>query len=404
MSSQMSSSTKTQLLGLSTFIFFTINYIRLCYQDNDNDKTTTIWNELQSIMVSLNKMIEEKVNNNDNRYIKLLKDVSVLLKKTPIKEIKSLYRTINGISLFTTPDKDKSSILPPSSSSSSTTSTPSLSIDDVNFGSLLKSEKKSANNSVNATVDIIENLEYLVNEINDKNFNNVEKYIEKISSSPKPLNVNEINKESIEQDLLLNGLSPHREVETIFSFDDDDVATSILDTSIVSKIRTPLRVNSSLLPSPIDISTVKTNKSRKSHYIASKNSSSCPNTPDSVLSELTLNQSIRQESNQPNELMTPCSARSEFSESKIIGFSAIKQLPMELMDYSIDSDWGQGSDVEEEEVKPIRSSTMTKITRTTKATALTGPTPIQFNNHINNKGYNTTCENNENININVGLR
>lgn len=398
MSSQMSSSTKTQLLGLSTFIFFTINYIRLSYQDNDNDKTTTIWNELQSIMVSLNKMIEEKVNNNDNRYIKLLKDVS------PIKEIKSLYRTINGISLFTTPDKDKSSPLPPSSSSSSTTSTPSLSIDDVNFGSLLKSGKKSGNNSVNATVDIIENLEYLVNEINDKNFNNVEKYIEKISSSPKSLNINEINKESIEQDLLLNGLSPHREVETIFSFDDDDIATSILDTSIISKIRTPLRVNSSLLPSPIDISTVKTNKSRKSHYIASKNSSSCPNTPDSVLSELTPNQSIRQESNQQNELMTPCSARSEFSESKIIGFSAMKKLPMELMDYSIDSDWGQGSDVEEEEVKPIRSSTMTKITRITKTTALTGPTPIQFNNHIKNKGYNTICENNENININVGLR
>jgi hypothetical protein len=66
---------------------------------------------------------------------------------------------------------------------------------------------------------------------------------------------------------------------------------------------------------------------------------------------------------------------------------------MDLMDYSLDSDWGQGSDIEESPVKPIRNSTMTKITRTTYATSLkTGPTPIQFFPYRENK---------ENLNYNL---
>ena len=402
---------KISLLGLSTFIFFALNYVRLTYQEKDK---SSLLEDLQCIMTMLNKLLKNQVSSNEiNR---ILSNVTILLNQTPIKEIKDIYRSINGVKLFKTPD-----VSTPSSSSSSSsdvhlTTPPSLNIDDVDFGSLLKSEMKPIENNI--TVDIIEDLEYLVSEINDKNFkDNVQRYIDERISSPKSIRIEDVTlphsrlkieiNELVEEHLI-GILSPHRESEPVFTYENNEIcipeSNSMVDD--VGKIRTPMKSNS-FIYSPIDISTVKTNKSRRSRIlttIASKNTPtvSLPTTPNSVLSELTQNHtptSVLSELTQnesiinENNVMTPCSVRSEFSESKIVGFSTIKQLPMELMDYSLDSDWGQGSDIEESPVKPIRNSTMTKITRTTRATSLqTGPTPIQFFSYK---------DNNENLNYNL---
>ena len=303
------------------------------------------------------------------------------------------------------------------SSSSSLSSCPnelntpqSLNIDDIDFGSALKTTDKKPMNNTNALIDDLENI---VNEMNEKDLHlNIQKYTNNSYQKESNLSIeitspnmkdfeNDFEKDM--EDQIIMAISPNREVEKIFDFnssyinknnnnnDDDNNNNNNNNEEENNRMSTLMTPDTSfmMLPSPVNISTVKS-KSRKNAQLSTTRSQS--NTPMSVLSPLTIDNSLNY--CHESDLLTPETIRSEFEESKIIGFSAIKQLPMELMDYSLDSDFGQGSDVEESPVKPIRNSTMTKITRNTKATLMTGPTPVPYFKNFNGMDI-------ENINQNI---
>jgi hypothetical protein len=231
------------------------------------------------------------------------------------------------------------------------------------------------------TNDVIDDLEHLVNEIREKDIhNNIQNYTyNEKNQSIEMTSPNTINNEDNELEVhLIMSISPNREVEKVFTFNNNNNNANNNNKEEEEQENSRMSLmtpNTSfmMLPPPINISTVKS-KSKKSSFNIIKSQN---NTLMSVLSPLTVDNSFNH-CHESHDLLTPETIRSEFEESKIIGYSAIKQLPMDLMDYSLDSDFGQGSDVEVSPVKPIKNSTMTKITHTTKATLLTGPTPVPF--------------------------
>jgi hypothetical protein len=353
-SSSTTTTTTSSLLALTitTGLFFAVNVARLYYEENN-----------KSFYSDLEDIVKTAINN----VITTTKDIKKVTSITPKKKICNIVSSTNESSSSSSVNESSSS-----TSINELNTPPSLNIDDVDFGTYLETTDKK---KMNITNDIIDDLDNLVKQMEEKEnhiYNNYQK-TKKLSieiTSPK---INDNNENDIEDQLIMS-ISPNREIETAFN-NNNNIEEELLNSSKMS-LMTP---NSSfmILPSPINISTVKskTKKSSLLNTIKSQNNTPMSSVNISALSPLTVDNSF----NHCHEtLLTPDTVRSEFSESKIIGFSAIKQLPMDLMDYSLDSDFGQGSDVEESPVKPIRNSTMTKNTRTTKATMITRPTPVPF--------------------------